>query len=58
MSNEEISAAYAREWIERSRLLTDAEWEREVRGVTRDEVLRIIPAFLDGVRATMDVRPR
>jgi predicted Zn-dependent peptidase len=58
MSNEEISAAYAREWIERGRLLTDAEWEREVRRVTREEVLRIIPEFLDGVRATVDVRTR
>jgi predicted Zn-dependent peptidase len=58
MSNEEISAACAREWIERGRLLTDAEWEREVRRVTRDEVLRIIPDFLDGVRGTVDVRTR
>ncbi|HEX5718627.1 MAG TPA: insulinase family protein [Thermoanaerobaculia bacterium] len=56
MSNEEISAAYAREWIERGRLLTDAEWEREVQGVTREEVLAIVPAFLAGVRGTVDVR--
>jgi predicted Zn-dependent peptidase len=56
MSNEEISAAYAREWIERGRLLTDAEWEREVRGVTREEVLKIVPAFLAGVRGVVDVR--
>ncbi len=56
MSNEEISAAYAREWIEHGRLLTDAEWEREVRAVTRDEVLAIVPAFLAGVRGTVDVR--
>jgi predicted Zn-dependent peptidase len=56
MSNEEISAAYAREWIERGRLLTDEEWEREVRAVTREEVLRIVPAFLSGVRGTVDVR--
>jgi predicted Zn-dependent peptidase len=58
MSNEEISAAYAREWIEHGRLLTDAEWEREVRAVTREEILKIIPDFLDGVRATVDVNPR
>jgi zinc protease len=58
MSNEEISAAYAREWIERGRLLTDAEWEREVRGVTREDVLKIVPAFLGGVRADVDVRTR
>ncbi|HWM89193.1 MAG TPA: insulinase family protein [Thermoanaerobaculia bacterium] len=57
MSNEEMSAAYAREWIERGRLLTDAEWEREVRAVTREEILEIVPAFLAGVRGTVDVRP-
>jgi zinc protease len=56
MSNEEISAAYAREWIERGRLLTDAEWEREVRAVRREEVLAIVPAFLAGIRGTVDVR--
>ncbi|MFL6201496.1 MAG: M16 family metallopeptidase [Thermoanaerobaculia bacterium] len=56
MSNEEISAAYAREWIERGRLLTEEEWEREVRAVTREQVLAIVPAFLTGVRGLVDVR--
>jgi predicted Zn-dependent peptidase len=56
MSNEEISAAYAREWIERGRLLTDAEWGREVRKVTREDLLRIVPAFVAGVRGMVDVR--
>lgn len=56
MSNEEISGAYAREWIERGRLLTDDEWKQEVRGVTLDDVLRIVPGFLDGARVTVDVR--
>lgn len=56
MSNEEMSAAYAREWIERGRLLTDEEWEREVRKVRREDLLRIVPAFLDGVSAGVDVR--
>jgi predicted Zn-dependent peptidase len=56
MSDEEITAAYAREWIERDRLLTNEEWEREVRKVTREDVLRILPAFLGGVSATLDVR--
>ena len=58
MSNEELTAAYAREWIERGRLLTDAEWEREVRRVTREEILKIVPDFLNGVRAEVDVRSR
>ena len=56
MSNEEISAAYSREWIERGRLLTEEEWEREVRAVTREQVLAIVPAFLAGVRGVVDVR--
>ena len=56
MSNEEMSAAYAREWIERGRLLTDEEWEREVRRVRREDLLRIVPAFLGGVSASVDVR--
>jgi predicted Zn-dependent peptidase len=56
MSNEELSAAYAREWIERGRLLSEEEWEREVRAVTREEVLKIVPAFLAGVRGGVDVR--
>lgn len=56
MSNEEISAAYAREWIERGRLLTNEEWERAVRRVTREDLLKIVPAFLTGVRGVVDVR--
>jgi predicted Zn-dependent peptidase len=57
MSDEEISAALAREWIERGRLLTNEEWKREVRSVTREDLLKIIPAFLSGVSASVDVRP-
>jgi predicted Zn-dependent peptidase len=56
MSNEEMSAAYAREWIERGRLLTNEEWEREVRKVTREDLLKIVPAFVTGVRGVADVR--
>jgi predicted Zn-dependent peptidase len=56
MSDEEISAAYAREWIEQGRLLTDEEWEQAVRNVTREDLLRIVPAFLEGVRGVVDVR--
>jgi predicted Zn-dependent peptidase len=50
MSNEEISAFHAREWIEHGRLLADEDEERRLRGVTRDAVLAVIDRFLDGVR--------
>lgn len=55
MSNEEISAAYAREWIEQGRLLSDEEFARRVRSVTRERVLEIVPRFLDGATAVVDV---
>lgn len=58
MSNEEMSAAYAQELVERGRLLMDREWEREVRAVTREEVLGLIPGFLAGAAAVVDVRSR
>jgi zinc protease len=56
MSAEEISAAYAREQIERGRLLTDEEWAEMVRKVAREDLLKIVPAFLTGVRGVVDVR--
>ncbi len=55
MSNEEISAFHAREWIEHGRLLADEEEERRLRGVTRDAVLAVIDRFLDGMRVIVDV---
>ena len=56
MSNEELTAAYAREWIEFGQLLTAEEWERGVRAIARDQVLHIVPKFLAGVRGAVDVR--
>lgn len=53
-SNEELSALYAREWIEQGRLLTDAEFERRVRSVTLDQVLKIVPAFQSGSTVVVD----
>jgi len=47
-SNAEITAAYAREWIEQGRLLTDAEFAQRVRAVTREQVLALVPRFLAG----------
>jgi predicted Zn-dependent peptidase len=55
MSDEEISAAYAREWIEEGRLLDDTEFARRVRAVTRDRVLALVPRFLAGATAVVDV---
>jgi len=52
-SNAEITAAYAREWIEQGRLLTDAEFAERVRAVTREQVLALVPRFLAGGRAVV-----
>jgi predicted Zn-dependent peptidase len=58
MSNEQLSAAYAREWIEQGRLLTDAEYARRVRTVSRAQVLALVPRFLEGVTVVVDVSGR
>jgi predicted Zn-dependent peptidase len=55
MSNGQLSAAYAREWIEEGRLLTDADYARRVRAVTREQVLALVPRFLAGVTVVVDV---
>ena len=55
-SNAELSAFYAKEWIEQGGLLTDAEFETKVRSITADEVKQAIPAFLNGVRGEVDTR--
>jgi predicted Zn-dependent peptidase len=55
MSNEQLSAAYAREWIEQGRLLTDADYARRVRAVSRAQVLALVPRFLEGVTVVVDV---
>ncbi len=56
-SDEEMSAFHAREWIEQGRLLSQEEWEQRVRAVDREDVLRIIPAFLAGATAVVDAGP-
>lgn len=53
-SNEELSAFYAREWIEQGRLADQREFEKKVRAVTGEEVQKIIPQFLHGVAVTID----
>jgi predicted Zn-dependent peptidase len=58
MSNEQLSAAYAREWIEQGRLLTDADYARRVRAVSRAQVLALVPRFLAGVTVVVDVSGR
>ncbi|HEY2739467.1 MAG TPA: insulinase family protein, partial [Thermoanaerobaculia bacterium] len=54
MSDAEITAAYAREWIEQGRLLTDAEFAQRVRAVTREQVLALVPRFLAGGRVVVE----
>jgi peptidase M16-like protein len=56
-SGEEMSAFHAREWIEQGRLLSQEEWERWVRAISREDVLRIIPRFLAGATAVVDAGP-
>jgi zinc protease len=58
MSNGEVSAAFAREWIDQGRLLTDDEFARRVRAVTRGQVLALVPRFLAGTTAVVDVAGR
>lgn len=56
-SNEELTAFYAREWIEQGRLLDLKEFEKRVRGVGPEDVRRIIPDFLSGITAVVDTNP-
>ncbi|HKH46645.1 MAG TPA: insulinase family protein [Thermoanaerobaculia bacterium] len=55
MSNEEISAFYAQDWIDHGRLLSDEEEERRLRGVTPEDVLAVIDRFLGGASVIVDV---
>jgi predicted Zn-dependent peptidase len=47
-SNEEISAQLIEEWIGRDDLLSDEEFASAVNGVSRQDLTRVIPAFLAG----------
>ena len=55
MSNEEISAFYAQDWIDHGRLLSDEEEERRLRQATRKDVLAVIDRFLGGASVIVDV---
>ena len=54
MSNEKITAAYAREWIEQGRLLSGEDYARRVRAITREQVLALVPRFLAGATAVVE----
>ncbi len=54
-SNEEISGFLAREWIGRGELLTQEQFAAELDRVTRDDVLRILPDFISGAFAVVEV---
>ncbi len=47
-SNEEVSAELVEEWIGRGRLLSDEEFAAAVNAVSRQDLERVIPAFLRG----------
>jgi zinc protease len=57
MSNEEISAFYARDWIDHERLLSDAEEAARLRKVSQADVLAAIERFLSGAYVIVDVAP-
>jgi hypothetical protein len=56
-SNEELSGFYAQEWIEQGRLLTFAEFEKQVRSITLQDIFKIIPQFLNGSTVIVDTSP-
>jgi predicted Zn-dependent peptidase len=47
-SNEEVSAELMKEWVGRGRLLSDDEFAAAVDAVSRQDLERVIPAFLAG----------
>jgi predicted Zn-dependent peptidase len=55
-SNEELTAFYTREWIERGWVMGQEEFDKTLSMLTLEQVKRIIPKFLDGASATIDTR--
>jgi hypothetical protein len=55
-SNDELTAFYSREWIERGALLSNEQFDRNLNSVMLDQVKQIIPKFLQGVSVTVDTR--
>jgi len=53
-SNEELTAFYAREYVEQGRILTQQEFATKINAVTLKDLQRIIPDFLSGVTAIVD----
>jgi predicted Zn-dependent peptidase len=47
-SNEEISARLIEEWVGRGRLLSDEEFAAAVNSVSKQDLEKVIPAFLTG----------
>ena len=52
-SNDELTAELARHWLQYRREPSTMELETQLRAVTRDDVLAIIPAFVDGLTITV-----
>lgn len=53
-SNPERSAFLARQWIQQGRLLSDEEVVRGIEAINREQVLAIVPRFLDGTTVVVD----
>lgn len=49
LSNEELTASLARDWLWYDGIVTPAELRRRLESVGRDELLQAIPAFVEGV---------
>lgn len=56
-SNEELTAFYAREWIEQGTLLDLDEFENRVDSMQLKDLIKITPEFLSGVTAIVDTNP-
>ena len=56
-SNEQLSAFYAREWVEQRRIPTQSEFKQKMNAVTLSEVKKIIPAFIAGAQVLIDTNP-
>jgi predicted Zn-dependent peptidase len=56
-SNEEVSARLLADWIAYGRLPNAAEHAAVAASCARDDVLRVLPAFVDGALLSVEVEP-
>ncbi len=53
-SNPERTSFLARQWIQHGRLLSDEEIVRRIESITREQVLAVIPEFVNGTTVVVD----